>query len=174
MQAFLASISRKETALSSQYACFSMGIAPNQPMSEDTLARVDLFSTLNKKELQELTKSCQERSYPAGTTILSQGDTGVGLYVLKSGKVRVIQANNPDRAETELAVVGPGDVLGEMALLDDLPRSASVVAIDDVTALLLPIWEFRSILRSHPDIALKLLAVLSRRLRKVEASVVQD
>jgi CRP/FNR family transcriptional regulator len=153
---------------------FSMGIAPNQPMSEDTLARVDLFSTLNKKELQELTKSCQERSYPAGTTILSQGDTGVGLYVLKSGKVRVIQANNPDRAETELAVVGPGDVLGEMALLDDLPRSASVVAIDDVTALLLPIWEFRSILRSHPDIALKLLAVLSRRLRKVEASVVQD
>lgn len=143
-------------------------------MSEDTLARVDLFSTLNKKELQELAKSCQERSYPAGTTILSQGDTGVGLYVLKSGKVRVIQANNPDRAETELAVVGPGDVLGEMALLDDLPRSASVVAIDDVTALLLPIWEFRSILRSHPDIALKLLAVLSRRLRKVEASVVQD
>jgi len=143
-------------------------------MSEDTLARVDLFSTLNKKELQELAKSCQERSYPAGTTILSQGDTGVGLYVLKSGKVRVIQANNPDRAETELAVVGPGDVLGEMALLDDLPRSASVVAIDDVTALLLPIWEFRSILRSHPDIALKLLAVLSRRLRKVEATIVQD
>jgi CRP/FNR family transcriptional regulator, cyclic AMP receptor protein len=151
-----------------------MEIAPNQPMSEDTLARVDLFSTLNKKELQELAKSCQERSYPAGTTILSQGDTGVGLYVLKSGKVRVIQANNPDRAETELAVVGPGDVLGEMALLDDLPRSASVVAIDDVTALLLPIWEFRSILRSHPDIALKLLAVLSRRLRKVEATIVQD
>jgi CRP/FNR family transcriptional regulator len=151
-----------------------MEIAPNQPMSEDTLARVDLFSTLNKKELQELAKSCQERSYPAGTTILSQGDTGVGLYVLKSGKVRVIQANNPDRAETELAVVGPGDVLGEMALLDDLPRSASVVAIDDVTALLLPIWEFRSILRSHPDIALKLLAVLSRRLRKVEASIGQD
>jgi CRP/FNR family transcriptional regulator, cyclic AMP receptor protein len=151
-----------------------MEIAPNQPMSEDTLARVDLFSTLNKKELQELAKSCQERSYPAGTTILSQGDTGVGLYVLKSGKVRVIQANNPDRAETELAVVGPGDVLGEMALLDDLPRSASVVAIDDVTALLLPIWEFRSILRSHPDIALKLLAVLSRRLRKVESTLVQD
>jgi len=151
-----------------------MEIAPNQPMSEDILAHVDLFSTLNKKELQELTKSCQERSYPAGTTILSQGDTGVGLYVLKSGKVRVVQANNPDRAETELAVVGPGDVLGEMALLDDLPRSASVVAIEDVTALLLPIWEFRSILRSHPDIALKLLAVLSRRLRKVESTIVQD
>ena len=55
-----------------------------------------------------------------------------------------------------------------MALLDDLPRSATVTAIDDVTALLLPIWDFRSVLHSHPDIAVKMLAVLSRRLRKAE------
>jgi len=139
-------------------------------MNEDTLAHVDLFSTLSKKEIQALAQSCQERSYQAGTTILSQGDTGVGLYVLKSGKVRIIQGNNPDRAEEEIGIAGPGDVLGEMALLDDLPRSASVEAIEDVTALLLPVWEFRSILRSYPDIALKLLVVLSRRLRKAEAA----
>lgn len=143
-------------------------------MNEDTLAHVDLFSTLNKKELQVLDKSCQERSYPAGTTIFSQGDTGVGLYVVKSGKVRIVQGNNPDRAEEEIAVIGSGDVLGEMALLDDLPRSASAEAVEDVTALLLPVWEFRSVLRSHPDIALKLLAVLSRRLRKAEAARTQD
>jgi len=143
-------------------------------MNEDTLARVDLFSTLSKKEIQALAQSCQERSYQAGTTILSQGDTGVGLYVLKSGKVRIIQGNNPDRAEEEIGIAGPGDVLGEMALLDDLPRSASVEAIEDVTALLLPVWEFRSILRSYPDIALKLLVVLSRRLRKAEAARQQD
>jgi CRP-like cAMP-binding protein len=55
-----------------------------------------------------------------------------------------------------------------MSLLDDLPRSASIVAVDDVTALVLPIWEFRTILQSHPDIALKLLSVLSRRLRKAQ------
>ena len=61
-----------------------------------------------------------------------------------------------------------------MALLDDLPRSASVEAIEDVTALLLPVWEFRSILRSYPDIALKLLVVLIRRLRKAEAARQQD
>jgi CRP/FNR family cyclic AMP-dependent transcriptional regulator len=135
---------------------------------EDTLAQVDLFSTLSKKELQELARSCQERSYKAGTTIISQGDTGVGLYVLKSGKVRITQATNPDRAEEEIGTAGPGEVLGEMALLDDLPRSASVEAVEDVTALLLPVWEFRSILRSYPDIALKLLTVMSRRLRKAE------
>ena len=137
-------------------------------MYEDTLKRVDLFSSLDKKDLQVIANSCQERKYSAGTTLVKQGDTGVGLYVLISGNVRITQARNPDRAEEELGTQGAGTVLGEMALLDDLPRSATVTAIDDVTALLLPVWEFRSILHSHHDIAVKLLAVLSRRLRKAE------
>ncbi len=137
-------------------------------MNEEMLAHVDLFSTLNKKELQTLAKSCQERSYSAGTVLFSQGDTGVGLYVLKNGKVRITIATNPDRAEVEVGIYGPGDVLGEMALLDDLPRSATVTAIEDVTALLLPVWEFRTILQTHPDMSLKLLGVLSRRLRKAQ------
>ncbi|QBD82141.1 cyclic nucleotide-binding domain-containing protein [Ktedonosporobacter rubrisoli] len=138
-------------------------------MYEDALAQVDLFSTLNKKELQVLAKSCQPRSYSADSTIISQGDSGVGLYVILKGKVRIQQANDPDKAEEVISVVGPGEVLGEMALLDDLPRSASVVTLEEVDALLLPVWEFRSILRNHPDIALKLLAVLSKRLRKAES-----
>jgi len=137
--------------------------------NEETLAYVDLFSALDKKEIQVLAKSCQERSYRAGTTIFSQGDTGVGLYVLKQGKVRITQANNPDRAEEELSTMSARDVLGEMALLDELPRSATVTAVEDVDAPLLPVWEFRTVLRNHPDIALKLLSVLSRRLRKSEA-----
>ncbi len=137
-------------------------------MNEDTLAHIDLFSTLDKKELQVLARSSQERTYNAGSTIFSQGDTGVGLYVVKSGKIRLTQANNPDRAEIDLGTVGPGEVMGEMALLDDLPRSATATAESDVDVLVLPIWEFRSVLRQHPDIALKLLSALSRRLRKVE------
>jgi CRP/FNR family cyclic AMP-dependent transcriptional regulator len=134
----------------------------------ETLARVELFSTLTPRELQVLAQSCQERTYSAGTTIIRQGDVGVGLYVLIKGKVRVTRANNADRAEEHLGTVEAVDVLGEMALLDDLPRSATVVALEEVRALLLPIWEFRAALRSHPDIALKLLAVLSRRLRRAE------
>lgn len=137
-------------------------------MNEDILARVDLFSTLNKRELQTLAKSCQERSYRAGTVLVSQGDTGVGLYILKSGKVRVTIATDPDKAEEEVGIYGPNDVLGEMALLDDLPRSATITAIEDVTALLLPVWEFRTILQAHPDMSLKLLGVLSRRLRRAQ------
>jgi len=137
-------------------------------MHEDTLARVDLFSSLDKKELQALSKSCQERKYSAGSTLIKQGDSGVGLYIIISGHVKTTLAKNPDRAEVDLGTSGPGSVLGEMALLDDLPRSATITAVDDVTALLLPVWEFRTAVRSHPEIALKLLAVLSRRLRKVE------
>lgn len=138
-------------------------------MNEDILAHVDIFSTLTKKELQTLAKSSQERSYSAGKTIFSQGDTGTGLYVIKKGKIRITQAQNPDRAEQELTVLGPGDVMGEMALLDDLPRLATATAIEDVTALVLPVWEFRTALHSNPEIATKLLAVLSRRLRKAES-----
>lgn len=135
----------------------------------DALSHVSLFADLNKKELQTIANSSQEHSYKAGDVLVSQGDTGVGLYVILSGKVRITQANNPDRAEADLGTYGPGDVFGEMALLDDLPRSATVTALDDVSALILPVWEFRTIMRNHPDIAIKLLSVLSRRLRKAES-----
>lgn len=137
-------------------------------MYEDVLAKVDLFSEFSKKELQALARICQERKYKAGTTLVSQGDTGVGLYIIISGKVRIVQAVDPDKAEEVLAEEGAGSVLGEMALLDDLPRSATMVAVDDVTALLLPVWEFRTTLQQHPDIAIKMMSVLSRRLRKAE------
>jgi len=137
-------------------------------MNEDVLAHVDLFSSLDKKELQELAKSCQERSYRAGTTLIVQGDSGVGLYIVKSGNVQVTLARDPDKAEENLGTFGPGSVLGEMSLLDELPRSATATALDDVTALILPVWEFRAFLRGQPDVALKLLRELSRRLRKAE------
>lgn len=140
-------------------------------MYEEALGRVELFSSLDKKELQALAKACQERTYKAGTTIIKQGDTGVGLYIITAGHVRILQAHSPDRAEEDLGTYGPGSVLGEMALLDDLPRSASAAAIEDVTALLLPVWEFRTVVRNHPEIALKLLSVLTRRLRKIESRV---
>jgi CRP/FNR family cyclic AMP-dependent transcriptional regulator len=138
-------------------------------MNEETLGHVDLFAALDKKELQVLVGSCQERTYTAGSVIFTEGDAGVGLYVLKSGKIRLTQVNDPDRAEVEIDVIGAGQVMGEMALLDDMPRSATATAVDDVDVLVLPVWDFRGVVRQHPDMGLKLLATLSRRLRKVEA-----
>jgi CRP/FNR family transcriptional regulator, cyclic AMP receptor protein len=139
-------------------------------MYEDTLAHVDLFSSLDKKELRAIANSCQERKYAAGAVLMQQGDTGAGLFVVISGKVKITQVGDPDRAEEELGTAGPGDVLGEMALLDDLPRSATVTALEETKALLLPIWDFRTGLHDNPEISVKLLATLSHRLRKAESS----
>jgi CRP/FNR family cyclic AMP-dependent transcriptional regulator len=143
-------------------------------MYEDTLAQVELFAGLDKKELQDLGRECREKSFKAGTTIIKQGDSGAGLYIITSGHGKIMKEHGPDRPEEELATFGPGSVIGEMTLLDDLPRSANVVATEPVTALVLPVWEFRSAMRTHPDIAIKLLAVLSRRLRKLESKYDQD
>lgn len=139
-------------------------------MHEDTLAHVDLFAGLEKKDLQLLASACRERNYSTGSKLIKQGDTGVGLYVITNGTVHITREIDPDKPELDLGTVGPGNVLGEMSLLDDLPRSANVTAVGDVTALLLPVWEFRTTLRNHPDIALRLLATLSRRLRKAESN----
>jgi CRP/FNR family transcriptional regulator, cyclic AMP receptor protein len=141
-------------------------------MYEDALARVDLFSGLRKKELKDLATYCSESTYSPGSVLLSQGQQGLGLYILTKGTVRITRVNSPDGAEQVLGTAGAGDVVGEMALLDDLPRSATVTAVDEVTVLKLPLWEFRRFLRrslrNDPDVGLDLLAVLSRRLRKAE------
>jgi CRP/FNR family transcriptional regulator, cyclic AMP receptor protein len=141
-------------------------------MYEDALARVDFFSGLGKKELKDLATYCGEGTYPPGSVLLSQGEQGLGLFILTKGIVRITRVNSPDGAEQVLGTAEAGEVIGEMALLDDLPRSATVTAVDEVTVLKLPLWEFRRFLRrslhSDPDVGLALLAVLSRRLRKAE------
>ncbi len=141
-------------------------------MYEDALARVDIFSGLRKKDLKDLATYCRDRTFSPGSVMLTQGEQGLGLFIITKGTVRITRKNSPDGAEEVLATAGPGDIIGEMALLDDLPRSATVTAVDEVTVLLLPLWEFRRILRrifrSDPDVGLDMLAVLSRRLRKAQ------
>ena len=141
-------------------------------MYEDALARVDLFSGLRKKELTEVAKCCREAKYSPGSVLISQGEKGLGLFILTKGTVRITRANSPDGAEEVLGTAGMADIIGEMALLDDMPRSATVTAVDDVSVLVLPFGEFRRILRyilsADPDVALDMMAVLSRRLRKAE------
>jgi len=141
-------------------------------MYEDALARVDLFSGLPKKELKDLAAYCREGKYSPGSVLISQGEKGLGLFIITKGTVRITRKNGPDGAEQVLATAGMADIIGEMALLDDLPRSATVTAVDEVTVLSLPLWEFRRFLRrslrNDPDVGLDLLAVLSRRLREAE------
>lgn len=130
------------------------------------LGRVPLFTDLGARELHRLALTCVERDYPAGSVLVRQGQPGAGLFIIVSGHARVSRedASGPHEAAT----LGPDDVFGEMSLLDDLPRSATVTAVDAVRALLLPVFDFRSALREDGDMCIRLLAVLSRRLRRAE------
>jgi len=141
-------------------------------MYEDALARVDLFSVLRFKELTEVAKCCRVAKYSPGSVLISQGEQGLGLFILTKGTVRITRKNSPDGAEEVLGTAGIADIIGEMAILDDMPRSATVTAADEVTALVLPFGELRAILRhilsTEPDAGIELLALLSRRVRKAE------
>jgi CRP-like cAMP-binding protein len=127
---------------------------------------VHLFQDLDRKSLEAIANAAVEQSYTVGQEIVRQGDTGVGAFILKTGRVEAIQ----DRGghQHRLAELKTGDVFGEMALLDEFPRSATVRAIEPTTCLGIQRWHFRGILESHPQIALALLPVLTKRLRNAE------
>ena len=131
------------------------------------LKRVSWFEDLDQKSLDAIANAAVEQTYQPGQFIMRQGDTGVGAFIIRSGKVDIIQER--DGKEIKLATLGPGEVFGEMALLDEFPRSASARAVEPTTALGIQRWHFRGILESHPQIALALLPILTRRIRNAEA-----
>ena len=136
------------------------------------LKRVSWFQDLDNKSLEAISNAAVEQSYQPGQLIMRQGDTGVGAFIIRSGKVDVIQ--DRDGKEVTIASLGPGDVVGEMSLLDEFPRSASVRATEPTTALGIQRWHFRGILQSHPQLAVALLPILSRRIRNAEGQLPQQ
>ncbi len=131
----------------------------------ELLRKVDLFSALREREIKSLAKFCVERFFEKGKTLVKQGDSGLGLYILVSGKVEIMKKTTTGE-ELEIAVLGPGDFFGEMTVLDSSPRSANVIAIEDTRCLLLTAWEFKARLEERPEIALKVLPVVVRRFRE--------
>jgi CRP/FNR family cyclic AMP-dependent transcriptional regulator len=133
----------------------------------DALAGVPLFHSLGPDQRHDLTRMMSERRFPAGREIVRQGEDGLSLYIILEGEVTVVRAVSA-AGEVELAHLGPGGFFGEMTLLDGLPRSATVRALTPVRCALLPRWALEDAIRAHPEIALVMLATLSRRLRDVE------
>ena len=132
----------------------------------DVLAKVPLFSALERRDLMTLAASARERQYQPGEEIIRQGDTGVGLFILTSGRVRVTQNRQNDTFD--LGVLEHGQVFGELSLLDDLPRTATITSIEPCTVIIVPIWDFRAALRDNPSMTLSLLSSLSQRIRRIE------
>ncbi len=140
------------------------------PSPLEVLRQVPLFASLPEAEITAFAPLMRERRFPRGSVILMQGDRGDALYLIGSGQVKVVLIGDDGR-EVILSVLGPGAFFGEMALLDDEPRSAHVVAMEDSALLQLRREDFQARLRSSPDVGIALLRELSRRLRRADDTI---
>ena len=130
----------------------------------ELLRSVPLFADLEEGELERFSQVAVPRSFPAGTRVFHEGDSSDACYIVSGGSFRVTREHSDGRAIT-LATLGPGEIFGELAMLDGDTRSASAESITDGTLLALPADDVRSLLSRNPEIALKLVAALVRRLR---------
>ena len=134
------------------------------------LRTVPLLGGVPEADLRTLATFARERSIPRGGVILSQGAAGDALYLIRNGQVKVAIIAEDGR-EVILSVLAPGSFFGEMALLDDEPRSAHVIAMTPTTLLQLRREDFRARLRASTDLSIALLRELSRRLRRADDTI---
>ena len=136
----------------------------------DTLKSVTLFATLSSRFLRGLARTCTEREFAADEALVRQGNPGVGLFVIVAGKVKVVKTSDTGEA-LELATHGPGEVVGEMSVLDGARRTASVIAVEPTICLVLSSWDFKSFMDSHPEVALEILPVVVKRFRETNTAL---
>jgi CRP/FNR family transcriptional regulator, cyclic AMP receptor protein len=137
------------------------------PSSEDTaelLSRIPVFAELGEDDLGRVAQVAVPRAYDAQEVIFREGDDSDTCYIVRSGHARAIRQHSDGRMIT-LANFGPGDIFGELAMFDDERRSATVEALDDLRTVAIPGSAMRGLLQRHPEIAVKLVIALGRRLR---------
>lgn len=124
----------------------------------ELLARVELFRDLDSRELKQIAGSMKEHRYEAGRAVVTEGEGGVGFFVIADGSAKVTLKGG------DVRTLGPGDGFGEIALVADIKRTATVSAETDLTCWTLTSWVFRPVVESNPSIAWKLLHELGRLL----------
>jgi CRP-like cAMP-binding protein len=131
----------------------------------ELLHQVPAFSTLAEDELARVAEVAVPRRFQAGEVVFRQGDDSDTCYVVRSGRARAVRENSDGRALT-LATFGPGDIFGELAMFDAERRSATVETLEETVVIGILGSDMRRLLRQHPDISIKLLSSLGRRLRE--------
>ena len=129
----------------------------------DILQRVPLFAEFERRDLERLSRSFKQRTFDAGRTVAGEGRTGAGFFVIESGEATVSVRGS------ERAKLGPGDYFGEIALIDDGARSATITADSELRCYGLTSWEFRPLVEGNASIAWKLLETLAKRLRAAQS-----
>jgi len=128
------------------------------------LKRVPLFADIPDEQLRRIANSARERQFAAGTAIVTTGETGHGFYLIMTGRADVQHEGRTVRT------LGPGEYFGELALLRDTARSATVTAREPTTCLQLTRWDFKGLLDAHPALALHLLETVAERIHDDETA----
>ena len=131
--------------------------------SVELLQRIPLFAVLEPRELKRLSESFKERTFNAGEPVATEGEGGAGFFVIESGEASVT-VHGEERGR-----LGPGDYFGDVAMIDQGDRTASIKAESDLKCYGLTFWDFRPIVESEPRIAWPLLQAMAKRLRQAEA-----
>jgi len=130
--------------------------------SLDLLQQIPLFADFDRGELERISRTFKDRTFEAGSTVVGEGKTGAGFFVIESGEATVSMRGD------ERGKLGPGDYFGEIALIDDGARSATVTADSELRCYGLTSWEFRPLVESNASIAWKLLETMAKRLRSAQ------
>jgi len=134
------------------------------------LKDLELFSELSERELQDVAALAQVQKLDTDTTVFHEGDPADSIFVVVNGRVKIVTTST-DGKEFILSVLGAGQIFGEMGLLEEAPRSASVSTITDVELLVIKHDDFDHLLKTSPGISRKLMAILSRRLRRANSKM---
>ena len=137
------------------------------------ISRVPLFAELSRQELERIADVAIPRAFPKGVRVFHEGDHSDACYIVRLGDLRVTREHSDGRA-IALATLGPGDIFGELAMLDGGTRSASVETLTDCELLGLPASDVRRVIADHGDIAAKLIVAITRRLRETNERVARQ
>jgi CRP/FNR family cyclic AMP-dependent transcriptional regulator len=130
----------------------------------EQLKKIPLFAGIPNAQLQRIANGVKERKFDRGASIVSAGETGHGFYLIVQGEAEVTRGGRTIRT------LGAGDYFGELALVRNTPRTATVVAKEPTTCLALTPWDFKGILDANPAIAIRLLETVASRIQEDEGT----
>lgn len=139
-------------------------------MEDSIISRIPLFEGLSPEEQEELRAMMTQTTLRRGETLFNEGDSGDRLYILLSGKVKLGHAS-ADGRENLLAVLGPGEIVGELTLFDPGPRSTTATAVAPTELLTLDHNQLMTFVESHPQLAKDMLRALAQRLRRTNTAL---
>lgn len=132
---------------------------------KEQIERIPLFEGLPEEQLRDLASIAMERLYKKGSTIFSDGEPGIGFFVVKTGRIKIFKLS-PDGKEQILHLFGTGEPFGEVPVFEGRAFPAHAVALEDSTTVFFPRSAFIDLIKRNPSLALSMLAILSRRLRR--------